>query len=88
MDSTSVNELANPLVEDLYRVADGLRLKVSRTDGGTRIIDAGIAAPGGMEAGRRIAEICMAGLGREYKELESIVKLYRNLLRVYADLIP
>ena len=43
MDSTSVNELANPLVEDLYRVADGLRLKVSRTDGGTRIIDAGIA---------------------------------------------
>ena len=63
MDSTSVNELANPLVEDLYRVADGLRLKVSRTDGGTRIIDAGIAAPGGMEAGRRIAEICMGGLG-------------------------
>lgn len=63
MNSISVNRLTNPLVEDLEKTADSLRLKLGRTDGGTRIIDAGITTVGGMEAGRRIAEICMGGLG-------------------------
>ena len=63
MESISVNELAKPLVEGLEISAAELRLNVSRTDGGTRIIDAGISAAGGLEAGRRIAEICMGGLG-------------------------
>jgi methenyltetrahydromethanopterin cyclohydrolase len=31
--------------------------------GGCRIVDAGIRHPGGLEAGRRIAEICLGGLG-------------------------
>ena len=31
---------------------------------GTRVIDCGAHAAGGFEAGRRFAEICMAGLGR------------------------
>ena len=30
---------------------------------GTRVIDCGAHAAGGFEAGRRFAEICMAGLG-------------------------
>jgi methenyltetrahydromethanopterin cyclohydrolase len=63
VDTLSINDLANPLVENLYRVADSLRLKINRMDSGTRIIDAGIDTVGGMEAGRRIAEICMGGLG-------------------------
>ena len=31
--------------------------------GGTRVIDCGSAVPGGLEAGRRFAEITMGGLG-------------------------
>ena len=34
-----------------------------RSEGGATLVDAGIAVPGGLEAGRRIAEICMGGLG-------------------------
>jgi len=46
-------------------IADAAALGLTVADGpmGARIVDAGIAAPGGIEAGRRIAEICMGGLG-------------------------
>jgi methenyltetrahydromethanopterin cyclohydrolase len=59
----SVNALAAPHVERLLAAADTLRLRVSRADSGATLVDAGIAARGGLEAGRRIAEICMGGLG-------------------------
>ena len=52
-----------PLVENLIVNAESLRLDVSNLNDGTRIIDAGINAKGGIEAGRLIAEICMGGLG-------------------------
>lgn len=60
----SVGALTAPLVEALVGDADRLRLAISRSEAGACIIDAGIAARGGIEAGRRIAEICLGGLGR------------------------
>lgn len=60
----SVSALAAPLVENLVVRAAELRLAVSRLDNGVRLVDAGIQAVGGIEAGRRIAEICLGGLGR------------------------
>jgi methenyltetrahydromethanopterin cyclohydrolase len=67
MDSTgprpSVNARAMRLVDRLVRDADALRLSVT-TDFGARMVDAGAAMPGSIEAGRRIAAICMGGLGR------------------------
>ena len=60
----SVNALAAPLVSALLEDAGLLRLGIERLDSGAVIIDAGIDQPGGLEAGRRIAEICMGGLGR------------------------
>lgn len=62
--NVSLNRLAAPLVENLVAEAAQLRLAVTRLDNGTRLVDAGIAVPGGIEAGRRIAEICLGGLGR------------------------
>jgi len=61
--SSLVNDLANARVEDLVQRHEALRLAVRRGAGGARIIDAGVAVPGGLEAGRRIAEICLGGLG-------------------------
>ena len=60
----SLGRLAQPLVAQLCRDARALRLGVTRTAAGATIVDAGIAAVGGLEAGRRIAEICLGGLGR------------------------
>jgi len=62
-DYPSVNKLAEPLVRSLKENTDSLRLSVSRLENGTAIVDAGINVPGGLEAGCRIAEICMGGLG-------------------------
>ena len=59
----SVNHYAGELVDRL--VADQARLRIAVTEGelGETLVDAGAMAQGGIEAGLRIAEICMGGLG-------------------------
>ena len=59
----SVNRRVRPLVDALATDAAALRVGTTRSRAGAQIIDAGIAHPGGLEAGRRIAEICLGGLG-------------------------
>lgn len=59
----SINALSGPLVERLVADAATLRLSVSQFAGGARMVDAGAQARGSIEAGRRIAEICLGGLG-------------------------
>jgi methenyltetrahydromethanopterin cyclohydrolase len=59
----SLNDRAQELADRLTAEADALRLNVTTLPGGTRLIDCGSEVPGGLEAGRRFAEICMAGLG-------------------------
>lgn len=60
----SLGHAARPLVEALLADAPGLRLTVNRNAAGAALVDGGIKAEAGLEAGRRIAEICMGGLGR------------------------
>ncbi len=59
----SVGRRSQPLVDALLRDAPALRLRVTSLASGVRIVDAGIDCIGGIEAGRRIAEICLGGLG-------------------------
>jgi methenyltetrahydromethanopterin cyclohydrolase len=59
----SVNKLAATHVARLTEDAARLRLAVSRDASGVTLVDAGVATPGSVEAGRLIAEICMGGLG-------------------------
>ena len=61
--TASVNQLAQPLVNQLLDHADSYRLHVQKLDNGSTIIDAGINAAGGLEAGRIITEICLGGMG-------------------------
>ena len=60
----NLNGRAQQLCEAIVDDIDRLRIGVERSDCGTRIIDLGVNAKGGLEAGLRLAEICMAGLGR------------------------
>lgn len=60
----SINRLVAPLVERLHADARALRLGITRHSSGAALIDAGLEYSGGLEAGRRIAEICLGGLGR------------------------
>jgi methenyltetrahydromethanopterin cyclohydrolase len=58
-----LNRRATHLADGL--AADGALLGVSATEiaGGAQLIDCGVATAGGLEAGRRLAEVCLAGLG-------------------------
>jgi methenyltetrahydromethanopterin cyclohydrolase len=59
----SLNARARALADRLADEADALRIAVRTLAGGTRAIDCGSEVPGGLEAGRRFAEITMGGLG-------------------------
>jgi methenyltetrahydromethanopterin cyclohydrolase len=59
----SLNDRALALADRLAADAAAARVAVATLSNGTRVIDCGARAAGGFEAGRRFAEICMAGLG-------------------------
>ncbi|WP_207478755.1 methenyltetrahydromethanopterin cyclohydrolase [Arenibaculum pallidiluteum] len=59
----SLATLAGPITRGLLADAEVLRIGIERV-GGAAVVDAGIRHRGGIEAGRRIAELCMGGLGR------------------------
>lgn len=59
-----LNAHALALCERLLGDADILRVAARRLERGARIVDCGVQAVGGLEAGRRLAEICLAGLGQ------------------------
>jgi len=63
MSNISVNKQVKPLVEKLIESHEKLNLGISESEGGAKIIDAGIKRKGCLEAGRLITEICMGGLG-------------------------
>ena len=63
-DKISINKAVKPLVENLLDKADHLNIGIYTTDGGAKIIDAGINNAGCLESGRLITEICMGGLGK------------------------
>lgn len=62
--SIPLNERAQNLVDKIIRDAAALRITVSQAACGTRLVDCGATAVGGIEAGLRLAEVCLSGLGR------------------------
>jgi methenyltetrahydromethanopterin cyclohydrolase len=81
----SVNRLAWKLLERMIENPAFYGVKARKTESGTTIVDAGIEAKGGFEAGRLITEICMGGLGNA----EITFKEYGNMtlpsISVYTD---
>jgi methenyltetrahydromethanopterin cyclohydrolase len=59
----SINTLTGQIVDSMVADAARLRLAVAKGSKGETVIDAGKDARGGIEAGLRIAEICLGGLG-------------------------
>lgn len=59
-----LNARAAQLCDRLLDDRQSLGVSVATSACGCRLIDCGIAVPGSREAGRRLAEICLAGLGR------------------------
>jgi methenyltetrahydromethanopterin cyclohydrolase len=60
---STLNERAWQLCDAMVADAASLGVVVHTLNGGTRIVDCGVKATGGVEAGLRLAEVCMAGIG-------------------------
>ena len=70
MISLNMNERARELADVMEEESAGLRVTVTTLSGGARVIDAGVATDGGLNAGLLLSEICMGGLGDvEYASL-------------------
>jgi len=61
--NVNVSESSRALVDQLVDDPARYRVTTAVHDTGVTIVDAGIEAPGGLEAGRMIGEICLGGLG-------------------------
>ncbi len=59
----TLNERAHELADAMAAAADSLGITVHALACGTRILDCGVNAAGSLEAGRRLAEVCLSGLG-------------------------
>ncbi len=84
MNNVSINAQTLPLLQDLLANADALNLIVSTHTSGATIVDAGIEAVGGLEAGRRIAAICMGGLGDIALQNDRTFKQWPLSIKVHA----
>lgn len=82
--NVSINALTKPLVEHLVSNAGAYNVAVSTHASGATIVDAGIHAAGGLEAGRHIAEICMGGLGHVSLQNDATFKRWPLSVKVHA----
>ena len=81
----SVNQMVAPLVRKLIDDAAVLKIRVDKLTNGTTVIDAGIACDGSIEAGRRIIEICLGGLGKAQIKTSDTFQNWRWSIDVYTS---
>jgi methenyltetrahydromethanopterin cyclohydrolase len=59
----TLNEQALQIADHMAANAAALRINVHQSAAGARILDCGVAAEGGLQAGLCMARVCLAGLG-------------------------
>lgn len=84
-DGLSVNSLGWKLLEEMVERLDYYGIIVEKTSSGTTIVDAGIKAKGGFQAGKIITEICMGGCGKTEITYRKYGKLELPSIFVYTD---
>lgn len=57
----SINELSWRILENFLRMSEFYGIRIGHTASGATIVDTGVNARGGYEAGRLVTEICMGG---------------------------
>ncbi len=57
----TLNERASRLADFMANSAASLRIQVTTTPSGAKLLDCGIKAPGGIQAGLALARVCLAG---------------------------
>ena len=80
-----LNERAAAIAEAMVADALVLGVRASTLENGARVVDCGIEAPGGLEAGRLLAEACMGGGGRVGFTAVDVDGLHLPGVQVWTD---
>jgi methenyltetrahydromethanopterin cyclohydrolase len=83
--SFSLNEQALRLADHLAAASAASRVAVHLTPNGARLIDCGIAAEGGLQAGLELARVCLAGLAEVALMPGRFSDLPGPLVQVHSD---
>jgi methenyltetrahydromethanopterin cyclohydrolase len=81
----SVNTQVAPLIRTLIDNAAALRIGVKKGSLGETLIDCGVDTVGGLEAGRLLSEVCLAGLGHVSFETGDIEDPFPFLVTVHTS---
>ena len=81
----NLNELAWQRCDRLAGLAERLNIALLQSAEGTRVVDCGIEASGGLDAGRLMAEVCLADLGRVAIQQGSVGDWAGPLVTVHTD---
>ncbi|MCQ1539372.1 methenyltetrahydromethanopterin cyclohydrolase [Methanocalculus taiwanensis] len=81
----SVNELGLDLFEELVEISDLLNVAYHELDNGSRIVDCGVAVPGGYGAGEYFTRICMGGLGEVAYRMGEIGSIPQPFIDINTD---
>jgi methenyltetrahydromethanopterin cyclohydrolase len=71
--------------DNLATAAERLNVTIHQTPEGTRVIDCGVEATGGLEAGLLLAEVCLADLGRVSLQQGSVGEWSGPCVSVHTD---
>jgi len=81
----TLNERSQRLADHMASTAAALRIAVHQTGNGGRVLDCGIAVPGGLQAGLALARVCLAGQGDVTLVPGDIAGLPCPLVQVTSD---
>jgi methenyltetrahydromethanopterin cyclohydrolase len=80
-----LNERALRLADHMANNAAALRLGVERTASGARILDCGVKAIGGLQAGLGLARVCLAGQGEVSLVADEVAGVPCPVVQVQSD---
>lgn len=83
--SAFLNDNAQRIAEEMIRDAERLRILVSTGSSGECLIDAGAKAAGGIEAGLRMAQAAMGGLGTISLRLDRVLPKWPLTIEVRSS---
>jgi len=85
MEKISVNRLAFQILKRLMENPEIYGIKIDKTPSETTLVDCGIKAKGGFEAGKAVTEICMGGCGKTEMTFREYDELPLPTIVVYTD---
>ena len=63
-NALSVNQMAWKIAQKFADNPEFYGVTVSKSTAGATIVDAGVKAPGGFQAGKKLTECCLGGTGK------------------------